>query len=154
MQLVVQLHSPPNPVRNTSPHSCEDSPATIDYTDVPLLFYGFHNAFRHILGLHQHREVRGIGQQRSVYETGANVREANVITMIISQLLQGLQVGVLHSFRGTVGRNGSQALCACHGSDADNVSATVCGKIAIGFAHHTHKTKTIGLHCLHFFFEL
>ena len=54
---LAQLHPSPYPVGNEPPEAGEDAPASVDDADVAAAVDCFHNAVRHILRGHQHREM-------------------------------------------------------------------------------------------------
>ena len=71
----------------------------------------------------------------------------------MSQLLQCIDVRVLKTFGGRIGRSSSQPFGSGNGADDCQVSSFLLGKVMESGCHHAHKSGAVGFQCTEFDFR-
>ena len=104
-----------------------------------------HNVAGHFLRMHQHGIVFAVVQESGGHESRTDVCKPDGKFLDVSQLLQRIDVRVLETFGGRIGRSSSQPFGSRDGADDRQVSSFLLGKVAEGGCHHAHKSGAVGL---------
>lgn len=75
-----------------------------------FFFQGTHNVAGHFLRMHQHEIVFAVVQEPGGYESWTDICKPDGKFLDVSQLLQRIDVRVLETFGGRIGRSSSQPL--------------------------------------------
>lgn len=132
------------------PEGYHDTVAPVDEGDAFLFLQGSHDVTGYFLRGHQHGIVLAIVQQAGGHESGPDVGEADGEMLHASQLFQGVDVDILETLGGGVGRGGSQSFGSGNGADDGEMSSLLPGKITERRGDHPYESRSVGLQCLEF----
>lgn len=151
---IADRHDTPQPARDAAPQSREDAPSPIDDGNVAVTDNCTDNGSGNLLRLHCHGIRTAIVDKRGAYEAGTDVSEADWKMTKMRLLLESLYVDVVESLSGTIGRSGSQALCAGYRRQHSYVAATVFSKPTVRRSYHSGKAKSVGFDSPQFLISL
>ena len=103
--------------------------------------------------MHQHGIVFAVVQEPGGYESWTDICKPDGKFLDVSQLLQRIDVSVLETFGGRVGRSSPQSFGSRNGTDDGKVSSFLLGKVAESGCHHAHKSGAVGLQRAEFDFR-
>jgi len=118
-----------------------------------VFLQGTHNVAGHFLRMHQHGIVFAVVQESGGHESRTDVCKPDGKFLDASQLLQRIDVCVLETFGGRIGRSSSQSFGSRDGADDRQVSSFLLGKVTEGGCHHAHKSGAVGFQCTEFDFR-
>ena len=88
--MFLKFHSAPEAVRDKIPEERQYAIAGIDYPYVTFFVDTLNDIARYGFGLHEHRIFERATKQGCVYETGADIGEADIQSVLVGLLLQCL----------------------------------------------------------------
>ena len=115
----------PKPFGKEPPEEDEQGVAPVDDGSALAAVDGPHDQAGGISGRETHGIAQSVVEQGGLYEARADVGEGDGAPLDAAQLSQGVEVGVLKTFRRGVGRSHAQALGACDGAYGGDVAASV-----------------------------